>query len=254
MLNHHFVASLAICLSFGIFTNVSKAADPDLSILLITGGCCHDYSFQTEAIKKTVAKQGVKARWKVVNEGGRGTKAQIALYDDPKWADGYDVVLHNECFANTKDADYIRKITTAHKNGANAVVIHCAMHTYRAAKIDDWRKMLGVTSRRHEHQSKYGVRPVADKHPIMKGFPAKWTTPKDELYVIDHVWPQTTILAVSTSERSKKQHPVFWTNQYEKSRVFGTTYGHANATFKDPVFINALGRGILWAAGKLESK
>ena len=62
-------------------------------------------------------------------------------------------MIHNECFANTADPDYIRKITNAHKAGVNAVVIHCAMHTYRAAKIDDWREFLGVTSRRHEDKT-----------------------------------------------------------------------------------------------------
>ncbi len=254
MLNHRSVVSLVACLAIGLFANGAKAADPEIKILLITGGCCHDYGFQTDALKEIVEKQGVKADWTIVNEGGRGTKAQIKLYDDPKWADGYDVVIHNECFANTADEAYIRKITDAHKKGANAVVIHCAMHTYRAAKIDNWRQVLGVTSKHHEHQSNYAVRPVAAKHPVMEGFPAKWTTPKDELYVIEHTWTQTKVLAVSTSERTEKQHPVFWTNQYEKSRVFGTTYGHSNATFKDPVFAKTLGRGILWAAGKLESK
>ena len=52
-----------------------------------------------------------KVDWKVVNEGGSGTRAQIALYDNPSWAKGYDVVVHNECFANTADEAYIRKIT-----------------------------------------------------------------------------------------------------------------------------------------------
>jgi type 1 glutamine amidotransferase len=258
MLNRRILPSLVVILccvfSLELSVNESRADDRDLKILLITGGCCHDYPFQTEALKKAVAAQGVKAEWKVVDEGGKGTKAQISLYDDPKWADGFDVVIHNECFANTTDPDYIRKITKAHKNGVNAVVIHCAMHTYRAAKIDDWREMLGVTSKMHEHQSNYDVKPVDKKHSIMQGFPAKWTTPKDELYVIEQVGEHTTVLAVSVSEKTQKKHPVFWTNEYGKSRVFGTTFGHGNATFEDDVFTKTLGRGILWAAGKLEKK
>ncbi len=229
-------------------------AEPQVRILLVTGGCCHDYDYQTKALQKVFADQGTQVEWKVVNEGGRGTSAQISLYDDPQWADGFDVVIHNECFANTNDPDYIRRITKVHKAGANAVVIHCAMHTYRAAKIDDWREMLGVTSRRHEHQSNYPVKVVAADHPIMQGFPSDWTTPKDELYVIEHLWPQTKVLAVSTSERDQKQHAVFWTNQYGKARVFGTTYGHSTATFGDKVFVNAVYRGTLWAAGKLPAK
>ena len=69
-------------------------------------------------------------------------------------------------FANTADPEYIRRITAAHRAGVPAVVIHCAMHTYRAAEIDDWRELLGVTSRHHEHQSEYVVSNAMPEHPI----------------------------------------------------------------------------------------
>lgn len=226
------------------------SADP-VKILLITGGCCHDYQYQATAIQDSFKEQGVEAQWKVVNEGGKGTEAEIDLYDNPKWADGYDVVIHNECFANTKSEEYIRKITSAHKAGVNAVVIHCAMHTYRASQVDDWREFLGVTSRRHDHQAKYPVKVVAKDHPIMKGFPDNWVTPMDELYIIETLWPNAKPLATSISEKDGSSHPCFWVNEYGKSRVFGTTYGHSNATFAEQTFRVALVRGTLWAAGKL---
>ena len=228
----------------------TKSPRKDIRVLLVTGGCCHDYDFQTKKMIEAAIAEKQKIEWTVVNEGGKGTKAQIDLYNDPNWAKGYDVVVHNECFANTSDASYIRKITKAHKAGANAVVIHCAMHTYRAAKIDDWREFLGVTSRRHDHQSRYPVKVVAPDHPIMKGFPTDYVTPKDELYIIENVWPETKVLATSKSEKDGKTHPVIWTNQYGKARVFGTTYGHSNATFTDKVFLRTIVRGIVWAAGK----
>ena len=79
------------------------------------------------------------------------------------------------------------------------------MHTYRAAKIDDWREFLGITSKRHEHQSNYEVIPVARDHPAMKGFPEKWVTPKDELYIVDKMWPKTKPLAYSVSEKTGKK-------------------------------------------------
>ena len=138
----------------------------------------------------------------------------MALYDDPDWAKPYDVIVHNECFANTTDPEYIRRITKAHKAGANAVVIHCAMHTYRAAKIDDWREFLGVTSRRHDHKSNYPVKVEKTDHPIMQGFPKGYKTPNDELYIIEKLWPNTQVLATSPSERDGKLHPVFWTHKY----------------------------------------
>ncbi|NNM30172.1 MAG: ThuA domain-containing protein, partial [Akkermansiaceae bacterium] len=219
--------------------------------LLVTGGCCHDYEFQSKALTlSTAAEAGIE--WTVVNKGGKGTHAEIDLYDDPKWAEPYDVVVHNECFARTKNPAYIQKIVDGHKSGTPAVVIHCAMHTYRDAATDDWRKFLGVTSKRHEHQSHYPVKVEKSDHPIMKNFPADWTTPKDELYVIEKSWPNTTVLATSASEKNGKVHPVIWTNDYHGTRVFGTTYGHTNDTFSDPVFLKLLADGIEWSAGRLE--
>ena len=222
-----------------------------LKALLITGGCCHNYKFQGEAITQGISKVA-DVDWTVVNEGGTGTRAEIDLYKNKDWAKPYDVIIHNECFADTTNEEYVKSIIAAHKAGKPALVIHCAMHTYRAAKFDDWREFLGVTSRHHEHQSNYPVKPVAKNHPIMKGFPETWTTPKDELYIIEKVWPKTTPLATSASERSGKDQPVIWVNDYSGTRVFGTTYGHSDDTFRDPVFINLLARAFLWSAGKFE--
>jgi type 1 glutamine amidotransferase len=33
--------------------------------------------------------------------------------------------------------------------------------------------------------------------------------------------------------------------------VFGTTYGHSDDTFRDPIFIDLLTRGIVWASGSM---
>lgn len=226
-----------------------SSKDRPLRALLITGGCCHNYPFQSRQLTNAVSRL-VPVEWTVVLEGGTGTKAEIPLYSNTNWAKGYDVVVHNECFADTADHDYIRRITAAHKAGVPAVVIHCAMHTYRATDIDDWREFLGVTSRRHDHQSHYPVVVTEPGHPAMKGVPEGWTTRMDELYVIEKVWPGAKALATSRSERDGRDYPVVWTNRYGKTRVFGTTYGHSDDTFCDPVFLNMVSRGVLWAAGR----
>jgi len=250
---------LALCFSFaaaaflGNSPSVS-AAEPakeaPIRALIITGGCCHNYEFQSKAMRDGISKMA-KVEWTVVNAGGNGTRAEIEFYKNEDWAKPYDVVIHNECFADTDNEEYVKRITTAHKAGKPALVIHCAMHTYRSAKFDDWREFLGVTSRHHEHQSRYPVRVVAEAHPIMQGMPKDWVTPMDELYILEKVWPGTTPLAVSVSERTKKEQAVAWVNNYHGTRVFGTTYGHSDETFADPVFINMLGRALLWSVGKL---
>jgi len=241
------VCALGVVAGAGMVSAADEAAAP-IKALLVTGGCCHDYPFQTRQYMQAAKDRGVDVEWTVVMDGGTGTSAEIDLYKDPDWAEGYDVVVHNECFANTANPDYIRSITTAHHAGVNAVVIHCAMHTYRAAEIDDWREFLGVTSRRHEHRSHYEVVVAGDGHWITKNIPDGYKTPMDELYVIEKVWPKTEVLATSTSEKTKESHPVIWTNTYGEARVFGTTYGHSVDTFSDETFLDLIVRGLVWAA------
>ncbi len=235
----------------GSSSSIPAAEQKPLRALLITGGCCHNYRFQSQQLTNAVAKL-TAAAWTIVKEGGNGTRAEISLYDNPDWAKGFDVIIHNECFADTTNQTYIRKITSAHKAGVPAVVIHCAMHTYRTADMDDWREFLGVTSRRHDHQSKYPVKLVEAGHPILKGVSDKWVTPMDELYVIEKLWPNAKALATSVSEQDGKSYPIAWINQFGKARVFGTTYGHSDDAWRDAEFLTLVSRGVLWAAGQLE--
>jgi uncharacterized protein len=246
-------AFVGVSLLTGCQTSSKASSKAPLRVLLVTGGCCHNYKLQSEMLTNSVGRMSsAGAEWKIVDEGGSGTKAQISLYDDPNWAKGFDVVIHNECFADTTDTNYIRQITAAHKAGVPAVVIHCAMHTYRATGINDWREFLGVTSRRHDHQSHYAVKKVQPSHSIVRNIPDDWKTPMDELYVIEKLWPHAQALATSVSERDGQTYPVAWINQFGSARVFGTTYGHSDDTFRDPVFLDYVSRGVLWAAGRLE--
>ena len=106
-----FVAAL------GFFVSSAQAEEKSKSIraLLVTGGCCHNYKYQSKALIAGVAKEA-KVDWKVVNEGGSGTRAQIALYDNPSWAKGYDVVVHNECFGAIGDKKFVEGLATAHRD------------------------------------------------------------------------------------------------------------------------------------------
>jgi len=249
---HRILLLLAGLVLTGNFTTVSAADQRPLRALLVTGGCCHNYPFQTQQLTNALA-QLAKVDWTVVKEGGNGTRAEISLYDNPDWAKGFDVVVHNECFADTTNQVYIRKITSAHRAGVPAVVIHCAMHTYRATDMDDWREFLGVTSRRHDHQSKYPVKQVEPAHTILQGVNTDWVTAMDELYVIEKLWPKAIALATSVSEQDGKTYPVVWINQYNTARVFGTTYGHSDEAWRDPNLLTMVSRGTLWAAGRLNN-
>lgn len=228
-------------------------APKPIRALYVTGGCCHDYTAQ-----KKILPEGVSARanvvWTVVQEGGTSTNHKVSLYENPNWADGYDVVVHNECFADVKDTEFVRKITEPHKNGLPGIVVHCAMHTYRDLKEDDYREFLGVTTRSHGPQHPLDVKNLQPTHPIMKGFPAEWRTGNEELYAILKVWPGTTPLAQAYAIDNKKDHAVIWEHTYGKGRVFGTTLAHNNKTLSDPAFLDLFTRGLLWTVGQLDEE
>lgn len=217
---------------------------------MISGGCCHDYRGQDKILMDLLADI-LPVDWTVLYQGGTSSDHRIALYEQPKWAAPYDIVVHNECFANIGDADFIRKITSAHADAdVPAMVFHCAMHSYRDAEIDDWREFLGVTSHRHESRAPIDVM-VADRSTsLVDGIPASWTTPDDELYVIEQLWPNVKVLAIAPSQEDPTvTYPVIWTNDYQGARVWGTTLGHADV-FDTMEFRDAIVRGFRWAIGR----
>jgi type 1 glutamine amidotransferase len=243
-----FAVSLA---SMSSIASDAPAAKP-IKALLVTGGGYHDYKEQ-----KKILPEGISARanveWTVVHETSTNDGYKIPLYENPDWAEGYDVVVHNECYANVDDPKYVAKILNAHKNGTPAIVMHCAMHTYRSLKSDEYREFLGVSTYNHGKQHPLDVKDLQPTHPIMKGFPEKWVTGNEELYQINKVWPGVTVLAEAKAEDgNKRENAVIWAHTYGKGKVFGTTLAHNNKTMSDPVFLDLFTRGLLWSCDKLE--
>ena len=220
---------------------------PRINALIVSGGCCHDYPGEAKVMMDAIGR-ALPVDWTVVVQGGRGTRGSMPVYASPDWAKRFDIVVHNECLADVDDPAYVRQITAAHRNGPPAMVIHCAMHSYRAATIDDWREFLGVTSRQHTKAFNIPVKIAAKDHSVMKGFKEDWVTPVDELYVIDKIWPHTIALATAVSPEDRKEYPLVWASAYGgATRVFGTTLGHGAATWADPVYQELLTRGFKWA-------
>lgn len=229
-----------------------RAAEPDgprIKALIVSGGCCHDYPGQARVLMDTISK-ALPVDWMVAVQGGRGTRGHQPVFESAEWAKEYDVVIHNQCFADVTDEPLIRRIAGAHRGGPPALVIHCAMHTFRAAAIDEWREFLGVTSHRHTKAFPIPVRIAAKEHSIMRGFREDWVTPVDELYIVDKFWPGATALATAVSPEDQREYPLAWVHEYGGTRVFGTTLGHGNATFEDPTFQDLLTRGFRWAVNR----
>jgi type 1 glutamine amidotransferase len=254
-MNRIFLAILAplALLALSLGAQNQTPAKP-LRVLMVTGGCCHDYANQ-----KMILAEGLSARANVEStivheESAKGKDDrthQVSIYQKEDWAKGYDVVLHNECFGAVTDVAFVERIARAHKNGVPAVMLHCSTHSYRAAATDEWRKCVGQTSMSHEKNRDLLVKNVAPEHPVMKGFPAEWLDARDELYKNEKLWENFVPLAKAYGKDTGKDHYLVWVNTYGKGRVFGTTMGHHNSTMEAPVFLDLVNRGLLWACGKL---
>ncbi len=243
-------------LQFGVISGVeasgAEAADP-LKVLMVTGGSSHDYNSQ-----KKILSEGISARanvvWTIAHQGGSDRNKMIELFKTPDWADKYDVVVHNQCFGGVTDVAFVQRVAQVHHRGIPAVIIHCSVHSYRHAKTDDWRKLLGVSSFSHERHRPLDVKNRSAGHPIMQGFPPVWKTPNGELYKIAKAWPDCKPLATAYGADTKKDHICIWTNTYGKARIFGTTIGHHNETMKTDTYLDLIARGLLWSCNKLDEK
>jgi type 1 glutamine amidotransferase len=251
-------------LALSLLSVVEAGEAKPIRALLVIGGCCHDYAKQ-----KDILKQGLEARARVEvtisYDPDKGTKHLNPVYENPEWFKGFDVVIHDECCSEVKDTDIVNRILEPHRQGLPAVLLHCGMHSYRGAgypKSTQWFEFTGVPSNAHGPQEPIAITFVDKTSPITKGL-ENWTTIKEELYnninggPLPSVQPLARGLQITRGKdgkETKNDYVVAWTNTYNgKTRVFGTTLGHNNATVEDSRYLDLVTRGLLWSVGKLDS-
>ncbi len=243
----------------GSLGSVGSAETVPLKVLLITGGCCHDYKTQ-----KDILKQGIEARANItvdqIHTDSNSTSPDLPIYGNPDYAAGYDVVIHDECAAGISDEKSIEAVLAPHRNKVPAVNLHCAMHSYRFAGFDQkitqagkpvtmWFEFLGLQSTGHGPQKPIAVSYTDKEHPILRGL-EDWTTGNEELYNNLHLFKTAQPIASGTQDDATSV--VVWTNNYNGTRVFNTSLGHNNETVADDHYLDLVTRGLLWAAGKLD--
>src|SRR4051812_21845310 len=69
--------------------------------LLVIGGCCHDYAKQKDILTKGISARA-NVQWTVAYAPDTTTRHKNPIYDDPDWAKGFDVVVHDECSSDVK--------------------------------------------------------------------------------------------------------------------------------------------------------
>ncbi|HWY77710.1 MAG TPA: ThuA domain-containing protein [Verrucomicrobiae bacterium] len=258
---------LTAVIAFGV-APLAGAAPKPLRVLLITGGCCHDYAKQKDILKK-----GIEARANVVidqiHTDDTSTHPPLAILGHPEYANGYDLVIHDECAADISDPALVEGVLKPHRDGIPGVNLHCAMHCYRIGNPNSpvtpgtphgyWFEYLGLQSSGHGPQEPISITFTDKEGPIAKGL-SDWTTIHEEHYNNVHIFDSAhpiahgkqTVKLRDGTERTN-DFVVAWTNEYgpKKTRVFSTTIGHNNETVEDPRYLDLVTRGVLWATGHL---
>jgi Trehalose utilisation len=90
--------ALLIFISGAAFADDAKP----LKALLVTGGCCHDYAKQKDILTAGIEKRA-NVKIDVIYSDDKSTHPPIAIYGNPDYAKGYDVVIHDECSADFGD-------------------------------------------------------------------------------------------------------------------------------------------------------
>ena len=268
---------LTLAVSAALF--LAQAADTavkPLRILIVAGGCCHEYDKQ-----HLVLKEGIEARLNAIVDVAynpdKTTKATFEIYKAKDWDKDFDVIVHDECSADVTDPAYVGAILAAHKAGKPAVNLHCAMHSYRWGNFREpvkagadnagWYEMLGLQSTAHGPKEPIAITFTDKTSPITQGL-ADWTTINEELYnniqILTGKPLATGVQIVPPKAKKGETLPpdaksteatsvVAWTNEYgpNKTKIFSTTIGHNTETVADARYLDLVTRGILWATGHI---
>ncbi|MDZ4802578.1 MAG: ThuA domain-containing protein [Bryobacteraceae bacterium] len=258
-MNRHLVAIAIACAMPLCAQTQQGSAQPKLQALIITGQNNHDWRGTTPVLREILEATG---RFEVrVTEEFRGTgPATLAPYDlvilnyfdrakpELRWGDASDAAL----------LEYAR-------SGKGLVVYHFSTAAfvgwseYEKISGGNWRPNSGHHSAKHD----FTVKITDATHPITKGLPPSLLQPNDELYANLKWQPAGTyrVLATAYDDHSLYggkarqpipgpglDHPMLWTTQYGKGRVFTTALGHDVPALRTPAFIVTFTRGCEWAA------
>lgn len=201
---------------------------------------------------------------------GKQNNFIVDVSDDPSVMNTENLAKYN-CliFSNTNneifDTEQQRQafVTYIHKGGA-FVGIHIASGSER-----NWswfHAMIGGLFKRHPAFQQFEIKVINKNHPSTIMLPEIWKK-EDECYFMTELNPDIHILlaadlrtVIDTEKEAFPDRifgdyfPLAWCHEFEGAKVFYTALGHDDKDYSDPMFIQHLTGGILWALDKNSKK
>ncbi len=139
------------------------------------------------------------------------------------------------------------------QHGGGYVGVHAATDTEY-----DWpwyNKLVGAYFKSHPKQQDAVLHVTDQKFIATKHLPAEWKR-FDEWYNFKTTnWDDVHVLITIdessyTGGENGQYHPMSWYHSYDGGRAFYTELGHTDASYADPLYLQHLLGGILYAMGK----
>src|ERR1700737_2693431 len=121
---------LAVLLVVAVMPALLGAAQqppPKIKALLVTGGGFPQWKAHNPVLTTKSPE---------LAHGTIDVKSGLETLKNPKFADGYDIVIYNLCFGAEKDKDLIENALKVTREGKPTMMVHCAMHSFQAS--DEW--------------------------------------------------------------------------------------------------------------------
>lgn len=136
--------------------------------------------------------------------------------------------------------------------GGGFVGIHSATDT--EYEWEWYGKFIGAYFDKHPKVQQAKLKIVDASHSSTKGLPSEWIR-TDEWYNFKNMNKDNKVLITVdessyTGGKHGDHHPIAWWNEHEGGRVFYTALGHTAESYKEPLFLEHLKGGILFAIGR----
>ncbi len=261
-------------------TNSAQSAEK-LSVLIVDGQNNHNWK-QTTPYLESFLEGTERFTVDVVTTPEKGAAEQAWSDFDPQFQN-YDLVLSNyngEPWPRSVEENFEAYVA----GGGGVVVVHAANNPF--PNWAEWNKMIGLGWRKANYGDRIAVNddgetvrtaakdgpgaghgpqhpyPVVIRdraHPVMKGMPAEWMHPKDELYHGQR-GPAMNMNLLATAYSSPDQRgtgahePMVWWIPYGDGVVFTCLLGHVGGRSDDLTAMQCVGfrtivaRGCEWVA------
>ena len=226
----------------------SQSAEPErgFAVLLFskTAGFRHDsIPAGIDAIHMLGERNGFRVD--ASEDAGAFTDANLARYR---------AVIFLNTTGEILEADQRAAFERFIQHGGGFVGIHAASDT--GYQWPWYGGLVGTYFQRHPAIQPATLKVVDASHASTRHLPITWKR-TDEWYDFRHALdPDITVLirieeATYRGGRMGADHPIAWHHQYDGGRGWYTAIGHTVESYREPLVLEHLSGGILWAAGAL---